>query len=659
MVRKNILPAKILDAMQSTSLNLRASAGSSNQYQWEQCPFDFTIECADGTVHAHGSILMASSDYFKALLSGSMVESKSRKVYLKHISLVDMTKIIDFSYERPVDLDAESALSLLITARYLQVHKLFTKCLGVVKAHLTFNSVLEIHRFAKQYCLIDLREVVFSYMTKNIVSLMAIDQFLYDLDANLLRALLESDELSVPDEDFVFNFFKAWFNRDREARVEYVNEFKELIRFPFLKVATVATLEETFGPIKFLLEFRKAEEHHEANVRRCGDALMDLFRFAFLSTTCLGVRLKETLGSAIGLDEPAKIGRNLQLSAFRRRRYTQTHCHFLWQQENHDTPHPHRLVLTCNVLGESQKVLMHGKWMQMPRLEDVVASGHTLYSRTCKSIHSYRANNSKIHINAKHDSLLKPEQIYKVRNVQQEYPFRLCATKGGVLHMISNPRSPTIHVLNTTTGQFRRLKTTNSRIGTQPFIIDSGDKHLSDQLIFDEFNKCFIDPVTGALETPSNPPLAKDGIRWYSATQRGDTVFLWYGSYKTKNHFMSALSLSTGQWSGVIEVRDRNIALGHTNSLVIQGRVYAIVKFREYHRWRVIKRITIHMLDEENGVFQRVQELSFRNSCLVGMAPVDAAPPCSMDTWLSAEIRKLPDETPSQRALIKQLREIV
>lgn len=61
--------------------------------------------------------------------------------------------------------------------------------------------------------------------------------------------ILQSDDLVVPSENSVFEVLTAWSNDDRKVRTKYVDGFRELVHFPFLKLETVDRLERTRGSL--------------------------------------------------------------------------------------------------------------------------------------------------------------------------------------------------------------------------------------------------------------------------------------------------------------------------------------------------------------------------------------------------------------------------
>lgn len=220
-----------------------------NQSQLEEAPYDFTIECADGTLRAHRNVLAAESDYVKALFDIPMVEASSLEVILRDICKEIMTRILDIIDTHVDDFNADNDLDLFITAHYLQVTRIMTKCIKALKANISTDNATQMYCTADKYCMRDLCEFVFGVLEKNTTPLITTDFFSDMVDANLIRAFLESDNLLVLHEDSVFEFLTAWLDKKQMARMWYAGECKELIRFPFLKAETVEQLEKVLiGP---------------------------------------------------------------------------------------------------------------------------------------------------------------------------------------------------------------------------------------------------------------------------------------------------------------------------------------------------------------------------------------------------------------------------
>ena len=66
---------------------------------------DYTIEVGDQEFKVHKVIMASVSDYFKAMLTGGMLEYKTNRVRLQGVDVVTASNLIDLIYEvSPMDI---------------------------------------------------------------------------------------------------------------------------------------------------------------------------------------------------------------------------------------------------------------------------------------------------------------------------------------------------------------------------------------------------------------------------------------------------------------------------------------------------------------------------------------------------------------------------
>ena len=69
----------------------------------------------------HKCLLASSSDFFRAMLCGSMKESKENSVELGAVRASSLQTIVDFIYSGVMSLDMDSLVETLDAANQLQV----------------------------------------------------------------------------------------------------------------------------------------------------------------------------------------------------------------------------------------------------------------------------------------------------------------------------------------------------------------------------------------------------------------------------------------------------------------------------------------------------------------------------------------------------------
>jgi len=84
-----------------------------------QC--DYTVRAGGLLMHAHRAVLIAGSDYFRALLTGDMRESRESEVMLDGVVETGMQAVIDFIYTSSMTISLNTVEDILSAATYLQV----------------------------------------------------------------------------------------------------------------------------------------------------------------------------------------------------------------------------------------------------------------------------------------------------------------------------------------------------------------------------------------------------------------------------------------------------------------------------------------------------------------------------------------------------------
>lgn len=69
--------------------------------------------------------MVACSDYFRAMLTGSMKESKGSHSVLQGVSAAGLKAIVEFAYTGKLYLTLENLEDVLSAASHLQVNKIY------------------------------------------------------------------------------------------------------------------------------------------------------------------------------------------------------------------------------------------------------------------------------------------------------------------------------------------------------------------------------------------------------------------------------------------------------------------------------------------------------------------------------------------------------
>jgi len=86
---------------------------------------DYTIIAGGLEMHVHRAVLVACSDYFRAMLTGDMRESRESCVTLQGISSFGLQAVIEFIYSGSMKISLDNVEEILAAASHLQVSQSF------------------------------------------------------------------------------------------------------------------------------------------------------------------------------------------------------------------------------------------------------------------------------------------------------------------------------------------------------------------------------------------------------------------------------------------------------------------------------------------------------------------------------------------------------
>jgi len=82
---------------------------------------DYTIIAGGLEMHVHRAVLVACSDYFRAMLTGDMRESRESCVTLQGITSFGLQAVIEFIYSGSLKISLDNVEEILAAASHLQV----------------------------------------------------------------------------------------------------------------------------------------------------------------------------------------------------------------------------------------------------------------------------------------------------------------------------------------------------------------------------------------------------------------------------------------------------------------------------------------------------------------------------------------------------------
>ena len=195
------------------------------------CDVILRVENQDFT--SHKNILASCSDYFYAMFNGNMKESRERVVKLNGVDPEIMKHVLRYIYTGEILLQSENVELVLQAANLMLIKSLKDACCKYLINALNVGNCLGMQRFAEAYACTELHETITKFVHENFGYVTHNDEFLH-LSEYQLNSLLSSDELSVLNEEKVYEALVRWVKHDYRSRKRYFPDLIEHIRFPMI-----------------------------------------------------------------------------------------------------------------------------------------------------------------------------------------------------------------------------------------------------------------------------------------------------------------------------------------------------------------------------------------------------------------------------------------
>ena len=207
---------------------------SGTRALWEQgLLLDYTIEAGRRQFPVHKVILAAVSDYFKVMLTGSLMESQENSVHLKGVTAGAVQSLIRFIYTDELELNEDNVNEILAGAVHLQIPSAIKACAMFLVQHLDIDNCIDVLTICRTYSLDGAVTEVLAFVkvnSQNIIAERKVD-FLPFGDLHLVI-----DDWPRSEWD-LFLCLKQWVSADNEERTQHLDVLMQQVRFSIMSQA--------------------------------------------------------------------------------------------------------------------------------------------------------------------------------------------------------------------------------------------------------------------------------------------------------------------------------------------------------------------------------------------------------------------------------------
>ncbi|KAK6038742.1 BTB/POZ domain protein, partial [Cooperia oncophora] len=178
---------------------------------------DVTLVAEGTRIKANRTLLAACSDYFKAMFTSDMAESRLQEIEMVDIEASTLDALINYCYSGKIKLTDANVVNILGGACLLQLPKVKEECCNFLKKGLNSSNCLKIRKIADTYACPELLQFTEKYILHNFrgeLNLLSVDQ---------LTELISSDKLNVRSEKQVYTVVLMWVKYDLPARKQFLS----------------------------------------------------------------------------------------------------------------------------------------------------------------------------------------------------------------------------------------------------------------------------------------------------------------------------------------------------------------------------------------------------------------------------------------------------
>ncbi|CAL1530807.1 unnamed protein product [Lymnaea stagnalis] len=230
---------------------------------------DVCIIAGNQELHCHKSVLAACSQYFYAMFTNEMSESKMKCITLQEIDPTALSLLIDFVYTSEIHVTEDNVQTLLPAANILQITEVRDACCDFLQAQLHPSNSLGIRDFADLHACQDLYSYAQTYTEQHFTEVVHYDEFL-SMCVDAVCKLISSDRLTVTSEEQVYEAVMSWVNHNLPARQNCVEQLLENVRLPLINQ-------------EYIVQKVEEEPLVKAN-SRCKDFLIEAMKYHLLKT---------------------------------------------------------------------------------------------------------------------------------------------------------------------------------------------------------------------------------------------------------------------------------------------------------------------------------------------------------------------------------------
>nr|CAD7399880.1 unnamed protein product [Timema poppensis] len=191
---------------------------------------DVTLLAEGEAFQAHRAVLASCSDYFRAMFTDAMRESRQSEICLNGVTAAGIRLLLDYAYTSRLALNLANIQDVLSAASHIQVVAVVEACSNYLQAQLDLENCVDLATIAETYSLSQLRRRVYRLMCGHLCEFSRQPDF-HRLSPGQLEHLLACDFPVDCPEGEVLRIVTRWVRWDLPQRLSCLPRLLRRVHF--------------------------------------------------------------------------------------------------------------------------------------------------------------------------------------------------------------------------------------------------------------------------------------------------------------------------------------------------------------------------------------------------------------------------------------------
>lgn len=205
---------------------------------------DVTLIAGGQSFQAHRVVLASCSDYFRAMFTDAMKESRQSEICLNGVTAEGMRYLLEYAYTSRLALSLANIQDVLSAANHVQLLAVVEACSSYLQEQLDLDNCVDVATIAEMYSLQQLRKEVYRFICTNLQQFSRTTEF-QRLSVIQLEHVLKCDfPVDCPESEVLETVLK-WLEFRPQERIKYAHQLLCNIHFTEISSAQLAKFSET------------------------------------------------------------------------------------------------------------------------------------------------------------------------------------------------------------------------------------------------------------------------------------------------------------------------------------------------------------------------------------------------------------------------------